>query len=96
LWRNRHKIPTNPRRIFGMAEIRTVTTFRSKRAETLGSLALYEKRLEQARADLAHLTTCIAIFEASAKGEELSGEQWPELELPGYPPGARRTIPRLR
>ena len=55
-----------------MAEIRTVTTLRSKRAEILASISLYEKRLAQARADLAHVTACIAIFEASGEGEELS------------------------
>src|SRR5271154_3713257 len=55
-----------------MAEIRTVTTLRSKRAEILASISLYEKRLAQARADLAHVTACIAIFEASGDGEELS------------------------
>src|SRR5271165_5996136 len=55
-----------------MAEIRTVTTLRSKRAEILSSISLYEKRLAQARADLAHVTACIAIFEASGEGEELS------------------------
>jgi len=56
----------------GMAEIRTVTTLRAKRAEILASISLYEKRLAQARADLAHVTACIAIFEASGEGEELS------------------------
>ena len=55
-----------------MAEIRTVTTLRSKRAEILSSITLYEKRLAQARADLSHVTACIAIFEASGEGEELS------------------------
>jgi len=60
--------PTCP----GMAEIRTVTTLRSKRTEILASISLYEKRLAQARADLAPVTTCIAIFEASGDGEELS------------------------
>jgi len=55
-----------------MAEIRTVTTLRSKRAEILASIQLYEKRLAQARAELAHVTACIAIFEASGDGEELS------------------------
>src|ERR1700710_1592837 len=55
-----------------MAEIRTVTTLRSKRAEILASITLYEKRLAQARADLAHVTACISIFEASGDGEELS------------------------
>ena len=55
-----------------MAEIRTVTTLRSKRAEILSSISLYEKRLSQARADLSHVTACIAIFEASGDGEDLS------------------------
>lgn len=48
-----------------MAEIRTVTTLRSKRDEVLRSIRLYERQLEQARADLAHITAAIAIFEAS-------------------------------
>jgi hypothetical protein len=55
-----------------MKEIRTVTTLRSKRAEILASITLYEKRLAQARADLAHVAACISIFEASGDGEELS------------------------
>jgi hypothetical protein len=55
-----------------MAEIRTVTTLRIKRAEILSSISLYEKRLAQTRADLSHVTACIAIFEASGDGEELS------------------------
>jgi hypothetical protein len=55
-----------------MAEIRTVTTLRSKRAEILAPISPYEKRLAQARADLAHVTGCIAIFEASGDSEELS------------------------
>ena len=55
-----------------MAEIRTVTTLRSKRAEILASISLYEKRLAQARADLAHVTACITIFEASGDGEDVS------------------------
>jgi hypothetical protein len=55
-----------------MSEIRTVTTLRGKRAEILASISLYEKRLSQARADLAHVTACIAIFEASSPGEDVS------------------------
>ena len=55
-----------------MSEIRTVTTLRSKRAEILASISLYEKRLAQARADLAHVTACITIFEASGEGEDVS------------------------
>ena len=54
-----------------MAEIRTVTTLRSKRAEIIASIANYEKRLAQARADLAHITAAITIFEASGDVEEI-------------------------
>src|ERR1019366_7940933 len=42
-----------------MAEIRTVTTLRSKRAEIIAAIANYEKKLSQARADLAHITAAI-------------------------------------
>lgn len=54
-----------------MAEIRTVTTLRSKRAEIIAAIANYEKKLAQARADLAHITAAIAIFEASGEIEEI-------------------------
>lgn len=48
-----------------MAEIRTVTTLRSKRVEIEKAIVGYEARLKQARADLAHITAAIAIFDAS-------------------------------
>jgi hypothetical protein len=48
-----------------MAEIRTVTTLRGKRDEITASIANYEKRLAQARADLSHINAAISIFEAS-------------------------------
>lgn len=48
-----------------MAEIRTVTTLRNKRLEILRSIALYEERLDQARADLAHIGAAITIFEGA-------------------------------
>jgi hypothetical protein len=54
-----------------MAEIRTVTTLRRKREEIKRAIRNYEKRLDQTRADLAHLTAAIAIFEAK-KGNESS------------------------
>ena len=54
-----------------MAEIRTVTTLRCKRAEIIASIVNYEKKLAQARADLAHITAAIAIFEASGDREEI-------------------------
>ena len=55
-----------------MTEIRTVTTLLSKREEIQASIKLYERRMLQARADLAHINACIAIFEASGDGEDLS------------------------
>ena len=48
-----------------MAEIRTVTTLRNKRDEIAASVRLYERQLEQAKADLAHVLAAIRIFEAS-------------------------------
>ena len=50
-----------------MAEIRTATTLRAKRAEILASINQYEKRIAQARADLAHVSACIVLFEASGE-----------------------------
>jgi hypothetical protein len=54
-----------------MAEIRTVTTLRRKRDEVRKAVRNYERRLDQARADLAHLTAAIAIFEAKGGDESL-------------------------
>ena len=48
-----------------MAEIRTVTTLIAKRDEIERSIANYEARLEQARADLSHVNAVISIFEAA-------------------------------
>lgn len=48
-----------------MAEIRTVTTLRSKRDEIVASIEKYERLLGQARSDLAHIEAAISIFEAS-------------------------------
>lgn len=47
-----------------MAEIRTVTTLRRKRDEIIAVIKLYERQLEQARADLAHVTAAMKIFAA--------------------------------
>lgn len=55
-----------------MAEIRTVTTLRNKRAEIESAIGNYEARLKQARADLAHITAAIAIFEASGDREAMT------------------------
>ncbi|MBT3070823.1 hypothetical protein KKP04_08080 [Rhodomicrobium sp. Az07] len=54
-----------------MTEIRTVTTLRSKREEIVSSIKLYEDRIKQARADLAHVNACIKIFEASGDPEDM-------------------------
>lgn len=54
-----------------MAEIRTVTTLRSKREEIERSIVGYEHRLAQARADLAHITAAIAIFEATGSPADM-------------------------
>lgn len=48
-----------------MAEIRTVTTLESKRTEIRNAIADYERRLAQARADLASVTACIRLFDTS-------------------------------
>jgi hypothetical protein len=48
-----------------MAEIRTVATLIAKRDEIVHSIRLYERQLEQARADLAHITAAISLFETS-------------------------------
>lgn len=53
-----------------MAEIRTVTTLKSKRDEITRSIASYEKKLGQARADLAHINAAIRIFEISGSEGE--------------------------
>jgi hypothetical protein len=49
----------------GMTEIRTVTTLQHKRDKIASAIANYEKKLAQARADLAHIAATISIFEAS-------------------------------
>ena len=54
-----------------MGEVRTVTTLRTKREEIQASIKLYEERIKQARADLAHVTACIKIFVASGDAQEM-------------------------
>lgn len=55
-----------------MAEIRTVTTLRSKRDEIVASIRLYERQLKQAQADLAHITASIRIFEATGDPKDMA------------------------
>ncbi len=54
-----------------MGEIRTVTTLKAKREEIVHSIRLYEDKIKQARADLAHITAAIKIFEASGPAEDM-------------------------
>lgn len=49
-----------------MAEIRAVTTLRRKRDEIITVIKLYERQLEQARADLAHVNAAMRLFDAGA------------------------------
>jgi hypothetical protein len=51
-----------------MIESRTAETLRNKRNEIARSIDEYEKRLAQARADLAHVDAAIAIFSTSGDG----------------------------
>jgi hypothetical protein len=54
-----------------VAEIRTVTTLRRKREEIRRLIRDYERKLDQARADLAHIAAAIAIFEGKGYNTEL-------------------------
>ena len=55
-----------------MTEIRTVTTLRRKRDEISASIRNYEKKLGQARADLAHITAAIRLFTATDRPQDIS------------------------
>ena len=48
-----------------------MTTLLAKREEIQASIKLYEERIKQARADLAHVTACIKIFEASGDAHDM-------------------------
>ncbi len=54
-----------------MAESTTIATLKRKRDEIGRSIILYEKRLDQARADLAHINAAISIFAASGERQVL-------------------------
>ncbi|HEY5305690.1 MAG TPA: hypothetical protein VIJ52_03350 [Pseudolabrys sp.] len=54
-----------------MAEIRTVTTLRRKREEIRRSIRDYERKLDQARSDLASIAAAIHIFEVKGGDTEL-------------------------
>jgi hypothetical protein len=51
-----------------MAESRTAETLKRKRDEIARSIASYEKKLAQARSDLAHINAAITIFAAGGDG----------------------------
>jgi hypothetical protein len=55
-----------------MGEIRTVTTLKRKREEIAASIRMYEKKIAQARADMAHVAAAIRIFEASDRPRDLA------------------------
>jgi hypothetical protein len=57
---------------FAMAEIRTVTTLVRKRDEIRASIRMYEKKLEQGRVDLAHITAVLRLFEVSGRAQDLA------------------------
>ena len=52
-----------------MGEIRTVTTLRTKRDAIAAAIDNYEQRLDQARADLAHVNAVITLFEVNDDAE---------------------------
>ncbi len=51
-----------------MAEIRTVTTLKSKRDEITRAIVNYENKIAQAKVDLAHINAAIRIFEIGEDG----------------------------
>lgn len=54
-----------------MAESTTIATLKRKRDEIARSILAYEKRLDRARADLAHINAAITIFAASGERQVL-------------------------
>jgi hypothetical protein len=55
-----------------MPEIRTVTTLKRKRDEIGAAIRLYEKKLAQAKSDLAHISAAIRIFDASENPQDIA------------------------
>lgn len=54
-------------------EIRTVTTLQYKRDQIEAAIRNYERKLEQARADLVAVAAAIRVFENSGKTLEING-----------------------
>jgi hypothetical protein len=55
-----------------MVEIRTVTTLVKKRDEIRAPIRMCEKKIAQARSDLAHVSAVMRLFEASGKPQDLA------------------------
>ncbi len=55
-----------------MADLRTVTTLKSKRDKILASNRLSEGELEQARADVVHIDAVIRLFRATRDPKDMS------------------------
>lgn len=60
-----------------MAESQTVVILRNKREEIAAAIENYERELERARADFAHITAALAIFDAG----DQPGSQRPYTHL---------------
>ncbi|MFL1875215.1 hypothetical protein ACIKT0_08375 [Hansschlegelia beijingensis] len=58
-----------------MSEPNVVLTLRRKRDEIEGAILAYEKRLEAARRDLAHVAATLQLFEAAADPEAVKPYQ---------------------
>lgn len=54
-----------------MAEPNSILMLRRKAEEIKSTIALYEKRLKEARKDLAHVNTTLHIFQAYGEPEDL-------------------------
>jgi hypothetical protein len=55
-----------------MGEIRTVTTLKHKVEEIRASIRMYEKKLAQAKSDLAHVNAAIRIFDPSDRPQDIA------------------------
>jgi hypothetical protein len=64
-----------------MAEIRTVTTLKSKRDEIARAIVNYENKIAQAKVDLAHVNAAIRIFEIGDDGIGQAKHVAPYLDI---------------
>jgi hypothetical protein len=56
-------------RFKGMTD--TIASLKAKRENIIHTIRLYEKKIEQAAADLAHISAAIKIFEASGEAKDI-------------------------